>query len=55
MKLNMNEVAALMLVLNCTTVKELLLASVHGFDEKKDVRSQDLSNLCIQAIEAYLK
>ena len=51
----MNEVAALMLVLNCTTVKELLLASIHGFDEKKDVRSQDLSNLCIQAIEAYLK
>lgn len=55
MKLNMNEVAALMLVLNSVTVKELLTASVHGFDEKKDTKSQDSSNLCIQTLDAYLK
>ena len=38
MKLSMNEMAALMLVLNNITVKELLIACVHGFDEKTDAR-----------------
>ena len=55
MKLSMNEMAALMLVLNNITVKELLTACVHGFDEKTDARSKDSSNLCTHAIESYLK
>lgn len=55
MKLSMNEMAALMLVLNNITVKELLTACVHGFDEKTDARSKDSSNLCTHTIESYLR
>lgn len=55
MKISMNEVAALMLVLNDITVRELLVACVHGFDEKTDTKSKDSSNLCTHAIESYLR
>ena len=42
MKLSMNEMAALMLVLNNITVKELLTACVHGFDEKPTQEAKTL-------------
>ena len=55
MKLSMNEMAALMLVLDNISVKELLTACVHGFDEKTDIKSKDSSNLYTHAIESYLR
>lgn len=53
--LNQNEVAALQLVLQFTSLKELLISAQTGFDEDNTTNSHDKADLCWKAVQAFLK
>ena len=53
--LNQNEIAALQLVLQFTTLKELLISAQNGFDDADTTKSHDKADLCWKAVQAFLK
>ena len=55
MKVNLNEMAALQLVLEFISVKDLLTATMNDFSEKEDVKSKENADLCFKALESFLK
>lgn len=54
-KANLNELAALQLVLEYVSVKDLLHSAMNGFAECDDTESQDNADLCSKAINSFLK
>lgn len=54
-KANLNELAALQLVLEYVSVKDLLHSAMNGFAECDDTKSQDNADLCSKAITTFLK
>ena len=55
LKINLNETAALSLVLTNLSVKELLRSAVVGFSNSGSILEQDKANICSQAIDSFLK
>lgn len=55
MKVSLNEMAALSLVLEFISVKDLLTAAMNGFSENEDIRSKENADLCFKALESFLK
>lgn len=55
LKANLNELAALQLVLEFIPVEDLLVAAMDGFSDKTDVRSKENADLCFKARETFLK
>lgn len=53
-KLNLNELAALQLVLEFIPAKDLLIAAMNQFSEQNDPRSIDNADLCCKAIVSFL-
>lgn len=54
MSLNLNEMAAMELVLKYVPLNALLQAAMEGFAEKKDIRSKENSDICFKAIDTFL-
>lgn len=54
MKANLNEQAALQLVLEYMSIKELLASAMNGFAQREDTHSQDNADICCKAIKAFL-
>jgi hypothetical protein len=52
---NLNEEAAMALVGEFISVKELLKSAMKGFSESKDVKSQENADLCFKALQTFLK
>ena len=53
-KLHMDELAALRMVLEFISLKDLLTAAMHNFADSKDTRSTDNADLCYKAIATFL-
>lgn len=53
-KLHMDELAALRMVLEFISVKDLLTSAMHHFAETKDTKSTDNADLCYKAIATFL-
>lgn len=53
-KVSLNELAALQIVLEYVSVKDLLTSAMNGFSEKEDTRSMDNADLCCKAIATFL-
>ena len=53
-KISLNELAALRLVLEYVSIKDLLVSAMNGFSQDKDVRSQDNADVCSKAIHSFL-
>lgn len=53
-KVNLNEIAALELVLNYVSVKDSLTAAMNGFSEKEDIKSKENVDLCFKALDSFL-
>jgi hypothetical protein len=54
-KVNLNELAALRLVLNFVSVTDLLTSAMDSFSENNDTKSKDNANICFEAINTFLK
>ena len=50
----MNELAALRMVLEFISLKDLLTAAMHHFADNEDVRAADNADLCYKAIATFL-
>jgi hypothetical protein len=55
MSQNLNEIAAMALIGEFVSVKELLTAAMKGFAEDKDIKSQENADLCFKALQTFLK
>jgi hypothetical protein len=55
MKLDLNELAALKMILEFVSVKELISSAMKNFAEQDTVQSQDNADLCFKAISSFLK
>lgn len=53
-RLSLDEQAALTLVLEYVSVKDLLTAAMHNMSEDSNTRSQDNADLCYKAITSFL-
>lgn len=53
--INLNELAALQLVLEYVPVKELLASAMNHMAEQADTRSKDNADVCCKAIATFLK
>lgn len=53
--LNQSEIAALQLVLQFASLKEILISAQAGFDEADTPNSHDKADLCWKACTAFLK
>lgn len=53
-RVSFNELAALRLVLEYVSVKDLLISAMNGFSEKEDNHSQDNADLCSKAVHSFL-
>ena len=53
-RVNLNDLAALRLVLEYVSVKDLLTSAMNGFAQKEDTRSQDNADLCSKAVHSFL-
>ena len=53
-KLSLNDMAALSLVLEYVSVKDLLTCAMTTFADKQDTKSQDNADLCYKAINSFL-
>lgn len=51
---SLNELAALTLVLNNITVKELIHNAMNNFANDESIKSKDNANICSQAINTFL-
>lgn len=54
MSQNLNEVAAMALVGEFISVKELLTSAMKGFAEDESVKSQENADLCFKALQTFL-
>jgi hypothetical protein len=52
--ISLNDLAALSLVLNNITVKELIHNAMNGFTNEDNIKSKDNANICSQAINTFL-
>lgn len=52
LKLTIEELSALNMVLQFTTVKELLTAAMHGFAESEETRNKEVSDLCWKVLKS---
>ena len=55
MSQNLNEIAAMALIGEFVSVKELLTAAMKGFAEDKDIKSQENADLCFKALQTFPK
>jgi hypothetical protein len=55
MSQNLNEIAAMALVSEFVSVKELLTAALKGFAEDEDIKSQENADLCFKVLQTFLK
>lgn len=55
MSQNLNEIAAMALIGEFVSVKELLTAAMKGFAEDEDIKSQENADLCFKALQTFLK
>ena len=53
-RVSLNELAALRLVLEYVSVKDLLTSAMNGFAQSEDIRSQDNADLCSKAVHSFL-
>lgn len=53
-KINLNELAALQLVLEFISVKELLSSAMNHMAEQEDTHSKDNADVCYKAIATFL-
>ena len=53
-KLTLNEFAALALVLNNLSVRDLIQGAMNTFAESESIKAQDNANICSQAIATFL-
>lgn len=51
---NINDMAALNLVMSFITVKELLIAAMSGFAQGDTTRDKENTDLCYKALTAFL-
>lgn len=54
MSQNLNEIAAMALIGEFVSVKELP-AAMKGFAEDEDIKSQENADLCFKALQTFLK
>lgn len=52
--LTQNEIAALQIILQFVSLKDLLFAAQTGFDEGDSVISKENADLCYKAMKAFL-
>lgn len=53
--LNLNELAALSLVLEFISTKDLISSAMNQFADQDDIRSKDNADVCFKAIATFLK
>lgn len=53
--MNLNDMAALKLVLEFVSVKDLLSSAMNEFASQDDVKAKDNADLCFKAITTFLK
>ena len=53
-KISLNEIMALSLVLEYSTVEDLLKAAADTFHEENNDRSKEQEDACIKALETFL-
>lgn len=51
---NINDIAALQMLLSFISVKELVQAAMNGFAEEDSVTAKENADLCFKVIKAYL-
>lgn len=54
MSSNLNELAAVQLLLQFIPLKDLITAAMHGFAEGNSLKNKENADLCYKAIEAFL-
>ena len=54
-KVGLNEMAALMMVLDNISVKELLQQAMDGLSNTNNIKAQSNADICSQAISIFLK
>lgn len=54
-KMNLNELAALQLVLEFIPVKDLLSSAMNYMADQEDTHSKDNADVCCKAIATFLK
>ena len=52
LKLTIEELSALNLILQFTTVEDLLTAAMHGYAESEESRNKELSDLCWKVLKS---
>jgi len=55
LNVNMNEQAALRLVLEFLSVKELITLAMHELNNCDSPKAKENANICFSALEAFLK
>ena len=53
-KMSLNDMAALQLVLEDVSVRELLSSAMEGFASKENTHAQDNADLCSKAVHSFL-
>ena len=51
---NLNEMAAVQLLLQFISLKDLITAAMHGFADGDSVKDKENADLCYKAVEAFL-
>lgn len=51
---NLNEMAAVQLLLQFISLKDLITAAMHGFADGDNIKDKENADLCYKAIEAFL-
>lgn len=55
LRLTIEELSALNLLLQFTTVEKLLEAAMHGFSESAETRDKEVSDLCWKVLKSLRK
>ena len=55
LNVNLNEQAALQLVLQFMSVKELITFAMYALSEGETVKNKENATVCLNALEAFLK
>lgn len=55
LNVNLNEEAALRLVLRFLSVEDLITYAMHGLNDAESPKAKDNANVCFNALEAFLK
>lgn len=54
MSSNLNEMAAVQLLLQFIPLKDLITAAMHGFADGDSIKDKENADLCYKAVEAFL-